>query len=431
MSRPRPPASVPLALLLLGGACTSREALDGPWTPAERELILSLSPLGPPPPSPGNAVADEPRAARLGQRLFFDEGLSRTGRLSCASCHQPERSFTDGRERAEGLRRLERHTPSVLGAAWFPFLNWDGARDSVWAQALGPLEDAGEMGMARTEVARHVWRAWRPQYEALFGPLPPLEDTGRFPPEATPREDAGEEARTAWAAMSEEDRDAVERVFANVGKALEAYQRRLVQGPSPFDRYVRALREGDEEGGGHLSPEARRGLRLFLGAGQCVSCHNGPLLSDRQFHNLGLPGGPEAASDEGRSRGARLVKEDRFRCGGPYSDTSRCDELRFLEPSFPDFLGAFRTPSLRNVARTAPYMHAGQLRTLEEVVAFYRSLPGQPAIGHRDLLLRRIPRTLPTRPLVAFLESLTGPPPPREWLEPEEDGGRAGDASVR
>lgn len=381
------PAQWALALLVLAGGCRPRE--PAPWSAAELELIYSLSPVGPVPPSPGNAVADDERAARLGQRLFFDQGLSRTGTIACATCHQPERYFTDGRERARGLGRLERHTPSVVGAAWFAFLNWDGSRDSIWAQALGPLEDPREMGLAREGVVRRVGEAWREEYEALFGPLPEL----------------GQRAE-------------VERAFANVGKALEAYQRRLVPGESAFDRYVRALRAGDREGGGHLSPEARQGLRLFLGEGQCVNCHHGPLLSNGQFHNLGLPRPDTGLVDEGRARGARRVKEDPFRCGGAYSDTERCEELRYLEPSFPDFVGAFRTPSLRNVARTAPYMHGGQLRTLEEVVAFYRSQPGQPAVGHRDLLLARIPRALATRPLVAFLESLSGPLPPREWLTP-------------
>jgi cytochrome c peroxidase len=223
--------------------------------------------------------------------------------------------------------------------------------------------------------------------------------------------------------MTEEDRLAVDRAFSNAGKALEAYQRMLWPGQAPFDRYVEALRQGDATGGGHLSAEARRGLRLFLGPGRCVSCHHGPLLSDGQFHNLGLPAADALAPpDEGRARGAREVKADPFRCGGPYSAVDTCDELRFLNPAFEDFLGAFRTPSLRNVARTAPYMHAGQLRSLEEVVAFYRSLPGQPALGHRDALLTQIPRALPTRPLVALLESLTGPLPPEEWLAPPGSG---------
>jgi cytochrome c peroxidase len=404
-------------LAALGGACSARVPLDGAWTPEELELILSLSPPAAPLLGPGNPVADDERTARLGQRLFFDATLSQDGTRSCASCHQPERYFTDGLALARGLRTLARNTPSILGASGFAFLTWDGRKDSLWSQALAPIEDAREQGLSRTAAARRLAEAYRPEYERLFGPLPPVEDTRRFPPGATPL--GGPEARAAWEGMAEEDRLAVDRAFSNMGKALEAYQRRLWPGRAPFDRYVEALRGGDPAGGGHLSEEARRGLRLFLGQGRCVSCHHGPLLSDGQFHNLGLPlADPLAPPDEGRARGAREVKADPFRCGGPYSATATCDELRFLDPSFEDFLGAFRTPSLRNVARTAPYMHAGQLRTLEEVLAFYRSLPGQPALGHRDPLLTQIPRTLPTRPLVAFLESLTGPLPPAEWLAP-------------
>ena len=162
---------------------------------------------------------------------------------------------------------------------------------------------------------------------------------------------------------------------------------------------------------------ARRGLRAFIGKAQCVTCHNGPLLTDKQFHNLGLPTPPDAKGlDVGRSMGAQQVKDDPFRCGGPFSDARQCDELRFLDPQFPDFMGAFKTPTLRNVARTAPYMHDGQFATLAQVVQFYKTLPGQAVIGHRELVLRLLDPAVSTDDLVAFLESLTGPLPEDTWL---------------
>ena len=217
---------------------------------------------------------------------------------------------------------------------------------------------------------------------------------------------------------------AVDRVFSNVGKAIEAYERKLRPQPAAFDRYVAALKAGDAQGGGHLSASARRGLRAFVGAGGCVNCHNGPLLTDKGFHNLGLPQARTASGEllagveSGRGRGAGLVKQDPFRCGEAFSDASSCQELKYLNPLFEDFLGAFKTPSLRNVAMTAPYMHAGQLATLQDVLTFYRTLPGQPRAGHRELSLQRLGGAIDDADLLAFLQSLTGPLPPAPWVQP-------------
>ncbi|MEL6178536.1 MAG: cytochrome-c peroxidase, partial [Myxococcota bacterium] len=224
--------------------------------------------------------------------------------------------------------------------------------------------------------------------------------------------------------MSKADRDAINQVFSNVGKVLEAYQRRLIPGTSPFDRYVAALGAGDPEGGGHLSKSAQRGLRAFMGDAQCINCHNGPLLTDMTFHNLGLPRLPEAVGkpDLGRTLGSVDVLASPFNCRGGYSDAppdARCDELTYLNPRFEDFRGAFKTPTLRNVAKTAPYMHDGRFRSLEEVLGFYKSLPGEPELGHRELVLELLDADVSSADLVAFLESLTGPLPDATWLEPQ------------
>lgn len=394
-------------------ACTRSPDLDAPWTAAELELIASLALDGSgPPPSPTNRVADDPRAQALGRRLFFDKGLSGGGDVSCATCHDPRLYFTDARRTAKGRGPLPFNTPSVIGAAALPFVTWNGRHDSLWAQALEPLEHPREMNASRVQIARYIARAYRDEYQALFGPLPELDDV-RFPAAARALQLAatggGEQA--LWRKMADDDRAQVNAVFANVGKVLEAYQRTLWPKPSPFDRYAAALRNGDRSGGGHLSRGARHGLRLFIGQAGCVNCHHGPLFTDRQFHNVGLRSPPDGLHRPDRAEGAALVKRSPFRCGGDYSEAAACDELRFLNPSFEDHLGAYKTPSLRNVAMTGPYMHAGQLRTLEEVVEFYKRLPGQPSVGHREQILRPLGRSMPTRELVLFLRALTGPLP--------------------
>jgi len=223
----------------------------------------------------------------------------------------------------------------------------------------------------------------------------------------------------AWQALSPQQQQLINAVFANVGKLLAAYVRQLRSQPADFDRYVSALRDGRPDADQLLSLPARRGLRAFIGPAGCVNCHNGPGLTDKSFHNLGLPQASSLAPWEpGRSLGASQVLLDPFRCGSEHSDTKDCPELTYLRPEFEDFVGAFKTPSLRNVAQTAPYMHTGQLASLAEVLVFYRTLPVPPLPGHRDGTLRPLDTRVEDRDLEAFLRALTGGLPDRRWLEP-------------
>src|SRR5205823_1544551 len=144
---------------------------------------------------------------------------------SCASCHVPPHAFTDGKPLSEGIARGRRRTPSLLNVAYRRWLFWDGRKDTLWSQALAPIENEVEMGGNRVAAARAVASdpALRAAYEALFGPLPPLDDPARFPVGARPgAEGARDPLDAAWRAMNDEDRLAVDRVFARMGKALEA-----------------------------------------------------------------------------------------------------------------------------------------------------------------------------------------------------------------
>ena len=168
-----------------------------------------------------------------------------------------------------------------------------------------------------------------------------------------------------------------------------------------------------------MSDQAIKGLRSFIGDAGCVNCHNGPLLTDKGFHNLGLPGLQGVSGvDVGRTMGASKVKKDQFSCGGKFSSQTDCAELTYLNPRFDDFLGAFKTPTLRNIAKTAPYMHAGQLKTLQDVLKHYKELPGKARIGHRDLILKQINKDVDSDAIIAFLDTLTGPLPDKQWLSP-------------
>jgi cytochrome c peroxidase len=197
--------------------------------------------------------------------------------------------------------------------------------------------------------------------------------------------------------------DSPDRVLTQVGKALAAYERTLRPPAGPLDRYVDDLRAGRPSHA--LSEAEERGLYLFVGRANCVSCHSGPMLTDQSFHALGLPA---TNPDHGRALGAPEVLADPFNCRGRFSDApSRCDELRYLDPKFPDWVGAFKTPSLRGVSKTAPYMHDGSFPTIEAVISFYSALSGKAPIGHRELTLQPLQLSADQQAdLAAFLHVL-------------------------
>jgi len=407
-----------VGLLALG--CRTGEAPrglePGVWSDEERALLSSLRLDATLPADPTNRFADDPTAARLGQALFFDVGLSPSGAVSCATCHVPALGFTDGKRLSAGVGQTARNAPPIPGSQYGAWQFWDGRADSLWAQAAGPVESPEEMGSDRVFFARRLVEHHAEAYAALVDEVPDLTDPDRFPARARPGS-GGDPLDQAWRGMAQADRDSVMRVFTDGLKAIAAYERTLVPTDSALDRYVDAVLAGDRSGGGHLDPAQIRGLSTFVRNGNCVACHHGPQLTDRAFHNLGLPfSGPY---DAGRELGARQVLEHELNCRSAWSDTSRCEELEYLDPTFPDFQQAFKTPTLRNVALTAPYMHHGELATLEEVITFYDELPGSAAANHRELTLQPLGLSADERAdLVAFLRALTGDPLPPALTSP-------------
>ncbi len=413
--------------------------LQDRWTVEEKAVLqsMSLSRLPPAPADPSNEYEAHPQAVALGRQLFFDPRLSKNGQVACATCHLPERHFQDGRAVGQGIGTGSRRTMPVVAAAWSPWLFWDGRKDSLWSQALGPLEDAAEHGANRVQLVRLLQARYRADYESVFGPLP-APDT--LPADAGPLGSA--EEQRAWAALTPGQREGVNRAFANLGKAIAAYERTLRPGEARFDRYVKAVATGDAALLPALTAQEVRGLRLFIGKGQCATCHNGPLLTDFQFHNTGVPPRDAPRPDRGRAAAVARVQADEFNCAGRYSDAPAdgCAELRFIATDDPALEGAFRTPGLRNVALRAPYMHAGQFASLEQVVGHYVRSPTA-ALGRSELAYRgpgaaaRAPIRLSdaeAKDLVAFLRSLSEEaPPPDSQPQPVRSRGRMRSAFSR
>jgi len=391
-------------LILFATIATVTASGRGGWTSAQLEELrsMSLAELDSLPRDPTNRVADDPRAADLGRRLFFDTRLSANGRVACSTCHQADRGFQDGIALANGVGTTARRTMPIAGMARSPFLFWDGRKDSLWAQALGPLESPVEHGGTRAQYAHVIAESYAPEYEELFGVLP---DLSRVPRSASPVADR--EAASAWNALSTAQRDDVTRVFVNVGKAVAAYERRIEFAASRFDKYVAGLTSG-QPGQSILTDDEIAGLRLFIGRANCTQCHNGPLFTSNEFHNTGVPPRAELAIDHGRLAGATAVLSDEFNCRSRWSDArAQCAELEFIVTGEHTLDRAYKVPSLRNVADRAPYMDAGQFATLADVLDHYNRAPAA-ATGHSELRPLRL-KAVELRQLEAFLRTLSGP----------------------
>lgn len=332
---------------------------------------LWLGSRGPVRPDPANRYAGRADAAELGKRLFFDQGLSGDGTTSCSTCHRPEAAFADNKRFSKP--GVTRNSQGLLGVSESPWLFWDGRRDSLWSQALLPIESPVEMAGSRASVAAALRSRYRDDYARIAG----------LDPNAV----------------------SVDRLFADTGKFIAAYERTLQPAPSRFDEYVEALEAGTASTA--LSSEEIAGLQVFLSPeAHCTQCHSGPLFTNHGFHNIGTAALDGDRPDFGRAVGMLSLSYDRFNCRSVFSDNPQsCPSLEFARQDGHDGLltGAFKVPSLRDVALTAPYMHDGAMATIESVIEHYRH-PPKAASEIRPITIT----DEQARQLAAFLRSLTG-----------------------
>ncbi len=407
--------------------CGDSECL---FSDEEWAIVESLTPLPDPIPDPTNKYATDEAAAALGQKLFFENRYSgtlkiegtpengglgdvgETGRVACASCHIPDAWFVDTRSLpgnvSLGTRYTTRNAPTLINVSFYNFHGWGGKQDSLWTQASRSPESGSNTAGDRCGYAHMLYNYYRAEYNAVFDdPLPEAlsptaPDADRFPPACKPNSSDG-----AWEAMTAADQRAVNLIMANQGKAVAAYEFKLISRDAPFDRYV----GGDAEA---ISASAKRGLQLFIGKAACVDCHNTPFFSDNDFHNIGVPqvGLNVPATDSGRFGGIPSLLSHEFNTSSEFNDgdEDRTEGLAAMEAD----RGQFRTPGLRLVAMTAPYLHTGALETLREVIEFYNeggASDGFEGVKHPALVPLGL-TDMEVSDLVSFLESLTGDPIP-------------------
>ena len=338
-------AAMSMALLVACGQKKVEEQARPIGTPVSIQSPLGLPPVPIPENNPPTA-----ETIALGRMLYYDDHLSANDKIACANCHNPNLYFTDGRPVSQGAtgKMGTRNAPTVLNAAFNPVQFWDGRATSLEDQAGGPIQNPVEMNLPHDQMEAKIGKItnYQGEFDKAFGKGP--------------------------------------ITIQKVEMAIASFERTLLSGNSPFDRYQYG---GDKNA---MSPSAIRGLALFKdkNKGNCVTCHTieekSALFADGKFHNLGT---------------------------GLDSEGNLKDQGRYNETHLDADRGAFRTPTLRNVAKTAPYMHDGSEKTLKDVVDFY--VGGGSSNPHLDKEIKELKLDGTERAdLVAFLESLTGDLPP-------------------
>jgi cytochrome c peroxidase len=321
-----------ILLLLMGVALLHLPASS----PAQGQFLANTA--APPVPVP----ADNPQTdakIRLGAQLYFDGRLSADGTISCATCHAPETGWANHGATDTGIGGQVggRNSGTIIDAAYMRFQFWDGRAGSLEEQALGPIHNPIEMGETLENVVNklNAIPGYRAQFQQVFG---------------------------------------TDVTTDGIGKAIAAFERTIISGPSPYDEYLAGNKKA-------MSAAAVRGLAIFNGKGHCTPCHSGPMFSDQWFHNIGV-GMDAEKPDLGREA---ITNDPRDR-------------------------GKFKTPGLRNIALTHPYLHNGAEKTLMDVVEYYN----RGGIRNDNLDPMMLPLKLTQREkddLVAFLEALTGKVP--------------------
>lgn len=411
-----------------GGAGAGGDGGGGPTLQERvRAAFVGASPLPAVPADTTNLYADNAAAAELGQRFFFDENFSgalkidsdlgttgQVGKVSCKSCHSGA-ALDDERSAPAtvsiGADVHTRNSPSLINSSFYTWTNWGGRFSAQWELPLAVVENGVIMNGNRLALAHRIFDVYKADYEAVFGVLEPAIGTtpARFPASGKPKP-AAPDPDGAWEGMAPADQVIVNRILVNYSKALAAYTRKLVSREAPFD----LMMAGDDAA---MTEPELEGALVFKAKG-CGECHGGAHFTDNLFHDLGIPQtGVDhiPAADTGRFKDLPGLINSAFNRDKDYSDDKNTTLLDGLTlPPDVAFTGQFRTPSLRGVTQSGPYMHSGQLATLSDVVDFYK-VGGNADTGTGVLESFTI-SDQEKADLIAFLGTLTGKPVPAALL---------------
>ena len=368
-------------------ACTPKQKDSGVPSPFSLEEQAHLDFMLIPPSQPieadnSNIYRNNPDAILFGELLFSSKALSKSGEISCESCHQYENHFTDGLAQSTGLEITKRSAPTIIGLQRQRWFNWDGSCDSGWCQAIGPLEKDGEMGSSRIELSHVIFEQYKEEYESIFGQLP--SDIVNWP-------ESGKPTMSNWTDISEDIQLTSTEIMVNIAKSIDAFEHTLIPPHRRLDDFLDLYKSDHQQAYDSLTSIERHGLNLFLNEGRCVLCHSGSTLSNGEFHNIGL--GERTWLDPldiGRYDGIDMLRTNEFNSAGQWSDEQngiKSNRIPRLNQKT-EQLGQFKTPTLREVVHTGPYMHGGHFETLEEVLQYYVNLNEDPVHGHRDETLQ-------------------------------------------
>lgn len=374
-----------VAALVLVATCPSLASEVAGFDEREVALILRHGPWpAEPTRDPSNRASGNADAIALGRALFFERRLSPRGTISCAHCHAPEHSWTDARAQAAGIGEIERNTPSLWNARLNRWFGWDGGSDSLWAFTLRPIHHPAEMGAGVDHVAATVRSDTQLAclYQHAFG--------------APARRGTADD----------------ERALVNAVKAIAAFVETLESGRTPFDEFRDAVARADAAAAARYPEDARRGLKIFIGKGNCSTCHFGAHFSNGEFHDVGVPFFVKGGVDSGRHGGIERLRADPFNLLGSYNDDrsgGAATKTRHVDAQHRNF-GEFKTPSLRNVELSPPYMHNGRLASLRDVVLHYSGISPDRLHSDGEALVKPLGLSGgEVDDVVAFLRSLTDP----------------------
>jgi cytochrome c peroxidase len=424
-----------LAALIAGAGCSAAGDDHDGFSSQEWAAIKDIQPLGKEMPRNLYNKRDlDPGLVTFGQKLFFDTAYSdaiatmgnpagmmgQTGKVSCASCHDPKAYFVDTRIDPTTMSRFatsyslnapgKRATPGMLNEGYYDWVGWTGRHDSLIMHGSG----VAVFVSSHTTLIHYIYDKYKNEYNGLFpeNQLPDAldmmaQDASRFPRiPLKPKANATAADGKFEMMIAPDDQKLIFQFMYNMARVWDTYPRALVTHGSAFERYVK------DSDFGALSPEAKRGLKVFIGKAACNDCHNGPTLTDNLFHNVGVPQPAGGMADTGRMGDLAATKANIYNGAGIYSDDPVAGQKKLdsMPPIDDAMNGVFRTPTLLNIAETYPYFHTGQVRTLAEVVAHYNK--GGAAAdfsGAKDIKMKPLDLNEgEIADLVAFLQSLTG-----------------------